>query len=110
MRKGLGIPLSYRARNHFLTFMKIARALGIQNENEMLAHFVFSKYLPRIKFSKGNTIDTNQNQSTDELFTEFLDEIERNFSMYDPSNVIEDLRRQLSSNGRRIVRYFGGDL
>lgn len=93
----LGRPLGYRIKKDYQIFMSVARIMGINTE-ESLAHFIFSKILPRVFLFKGN----NQ----EDCFKEWLKEIEQ-YQEYDPANILDNFEQQLENLQKQYISYWG---
>ncbi|MBD1906450.1 AAA family ATPase [Trichocoleus sp. FACHB-832] len=98
----LGIPLGYRAKREYQVFSAAAHYLGIEEE-ECLGHFLFTKVLPRISFSKGSDSD---NYNREELCEKWFGEIEI-YQKFGATEVINQMQEQLNDDRRRNVRYWG---
>jgi len=95
----LGTPLGYRTMKDYAVFLAIADWLEL-SQKEAFGHFLFTKILPRIKFFKNN--------QTNDLFQEWLKDLQQNYKTYDPANILDRLEHQLSKDDcRQIVRYWG---
>lgn len=95
--KFLGIPLGYRAKRDLETFAAVARAIGLENREVILKHFLLTKILPRIRCQK--------NERTPKEW-EKLQSLLRSIHMTDSTGVIENLERQWADRSRYTVRYF----
>lgn len=94
----LGIPLGYRTMKDYAVFHSVGIWLGF-GEEEILGHFLFTKMLPRVSFSKDD--------QTTKLFQRWLEELKQNYKNYDPANILDRLERQLNDKHRQTVRYWG---
>lgn len=98
----LGIPLGYRAKREYQVFRAAAHYLGVEEE-ECLGHFLFTKVLPRISFSKGSDSD---NDNREDLCKQWFEELEV-YQKFGASEVINQMQEQLNDERRRNVRYWG---
>jgi hypothetical protein len=93
----LGTPLGYRTRTDYAAFYSVGTWLGL-GEEEIIGHFLFTKILPRISFSKDD--------KTTKWFQGWLEELKQNYKDYDPANVLDRLELQLKDERRQMVRYW----
>jgi MoxR-like ATPase len=94
----LGRPLGYRAKGDYKVFSAAAKILGLSSD-ECLAHFLFTKVIPRVYFFRS--------KDTELAFREWLEEEElKKYQKYDPANIIDSLDKQLTDQQRQIINYW----
>ncbi len=93
----LGIPLGYRASRDLKVLAAVSRAVGLENKEVILQHFVFSKILPRVRCQK--------NERTEKAWQEFRAGLEASLKE-DGAGVVRNLQRQWDDTTYYTVRYF----
>lgn len=93
----LGIPLGYRTGNEYRVFHSVTTLFGLSSQDS-LGYFLFTKVLPRINFFKTG--------EKTELFESWLQEIERDYGEYDPSNILKQFEQQMQDTRRANIRYW----
>jgi hypothetical protein len=100
----LGIPLGHRTSRDFKVVYAVCHLLGLSPQ-DCLGHFLFTKLLPRISFSKGS----NQQEQFDQLLNVLekdLKALGTNLESYDPGDVLTQLQAQVDDSRRQYVRYW----
>jgi hypothetical protein len=92
----LGRSLGYRAKGDYKVFSAAAKILGLSSD-ECLAHFLFTKVIPRVYFFRS--------KDTELIFRECLEQLE-DYRKYDPANVIDSLDKQLADQQRQNINYW----
>ncbi|MEP0751072.1 AAA family ATPase [Coleofasciculus sp. FACHB-T130] len=92
----LGRPLGYRAKGDYKVFSAAAHILGLSSD-ECLAHFLFTKVIPRVYFFR--------NKDTELVFREWLEQLEY-YQKHDPANIIDSLDKQLTDQQRQNINYW----
>lgn len=97
----LGIPVGHRIKQEYQIFFSVSHCLGINSNDSRccLAYFTFTKLLPRLSFFK--------NGKREIICQQWIDEIEQNYPMRGEIYILDQIREQLSDEGRRNVRYWG---
>ncbi|MBA3921536.1 MAG: hypothetical protein H0X31_07485 [Nostocaceae cyanobacterium] len=98
----VGIPLGHRAKRDYAIFSAAANLLGIM-ENECLGHFLATKILPRISFSKNHVCTENSPENLCRIWFKELD----NYREFGVSEILTQMQEQLDDDRRRNVCYWG---
>lgn len=110
LRRGIGIPLSHRSRLHFEAFSAVATAVGLSDSKLIAGHFIMSKVLPRVRFSKTAKTPDDKGDGLSDLFQSMLKDVGKLCDQLDSAGTLRMMHRQLDDQNRQLVRYFGADL